>query len=284
MDVAPSCAWTLRKDGLGNRLEEMADVGTNRTFYWPLIARGHESYAGFARYLRFDGSVLREGEAPPSRLCEQHDHRRGATAQLIRPAFNLSFGRWFGGCAPVGVHIRAGDRLCTPSFKGCRRCPHNPGCPLANHTHDAHGATDFESLAELKRAHRLAVSGLNLMRPRAVFIADDGSAIARELSSALRASLPPSTRVVAPLVSGGKQPFTDFFALARCREVWMVSRFSSFAIMAAEVGGAPLRSMLPPDATALHRFGVAARPFPIGTPWGHGDRGSSRDGPACSEK
>jgi hypothetical protein len=60
----------------------------------------------------------------------------------------------------------------------------------------------------------------------------------------------------------------DFFGLTLCREVWMVSSFSSFAVMAAAVAGVPVRSLYSPTSTHLFRYGVDARPFPNATwPW-----------------
>ncbi|KAL7563619.1 hypothetical protein ACA910_013360 [Epithemia clementina (nom. ined.)] len=65
-------------------------------------------------------------------------------------------------------------------------------------------------------------------------------------------------------------PFlVDFFALTQCSEIWMVSSFSSFAVMASRIPlDVPLYSLLPPQDTNLGRYGVPdLRPFPVAFAW-----------------
>ena len=63
-------------------------------------------------------------------------------------------------------------------------------------------------------------------------------------------------------------PLADFFALASCTELYMASAFSSYAAMAAVLGGVPLWSLLPPNQTNLgQRYPAAVRPIPTQFAW-----------------
>ena len=239
------CGVQLRSDGLGNRFEQMMNIGTNSMFYWPATSNGRgDTYAGLSTYITFQGSVLREGEAPRGLApCPSTKHDRAKTARLLRPAFNISFGDLVGVCSPIGVHIRAGDRI------------------------ESHGSiSDFSTKEEITRSMQLTAKALNHERPHAIFIASEGSSALVYHQKFLKL-LDPSIQVVNPNSTGGVQPLIDFFALSLCREVWMASRFSSFAIMAASVGGVPLRSMLHPQVSNLKRYAVDVKSMPTQFSW-----------------
>ena len=75
-----------------------------------------------------------------------------------------------------------------------------------------------------------------------------------------------------PMTEWEKPPeyFIDFFALAQCREVWMLSVYSSFTIQASRMGptDAPLYSFYPAKKHTLSFHYVPdVRPFPTEYSW-----------------
>ena len=194
--------------------------------------------------------------------------------------------------APIGVHIRRGDRI-------KRGAKHAPGV-RHDHTDVTEAAAVYklalQSLHFLREQQQQEEGEEQHERGRhgdlSVFVVSDDARRKRTFEDAVRAMGLPvvsidgggnvnsSSVVVGGGGSGDRNSsgsdgshlpppaLSDFFGLTLCSEVWMVSAFSSFAVMAAAVADVPLRSLYSPSSTSLARYGVDATPFPNATwPW-----------------
>eukprot|EP00957_Ditylum_brightwellii_P106305 8110128-Ditylum_brightwellii.AAC.1 len=97
-------------------------------------------------------------------------------------------------------------------------------------------------------------------RPEHVFIASDDVSEKAALTKNLEAV---NVSLIEPTIKspdGLNIPpvFSDFFGLSLCSEVWMASRFSSYAIMSARANGhdVPLYTYFNPEETALYKYQV----------------------------
>ena len=263
------CWWSLRPDGVGNRLEQIsnlldnfdpsasASMGTNKmvtTLIWPAQRTGTDMYRGLSRWLRIDGALLIEDDstAVQKLMAEQPkcslQTEPGANVTVmelnerrIHPNFNISFPSELPE-RPVGVHIRTTDRM---SKDDIQRQYNDPSASFRDQT----------SFQESLLAIELTTQALLDQKPRAVFIASDNPQIAETLAKTLQTE---GIEVVIPSVDPPHVDpiFVDFFGLTLCSQVWMVSSFSSFSIMSARVGKARLYSLLPEQVTALYRYHV----------------------------
>jgi hypothetical protein len=137
------------------------------------------------------------------------------SAKKIKATFNLSFPH---NISPVGVHIRGTDRI------GKKDDPHF-----------------MKDENELRMYLSETVNALNRMRPRFVYVCSDSEqtkgVLIRHLASDISV-IEPTYDKLAP------SEYADLFALSKCNSIWMVSRFSSFSIIAALIGNVPLVSFV----------------------------------------
>jgi hypothetical protein len=247
------CVLKLRPDGLGNRLEQVMNLAAHKggcTLLWPGESSGRgNTYAGLSKWIKVDGCSLVENEnitqtleeglkcpVMPGPIRGRDDLKRMATnCQRIHPNFDIGFNN---SESPVGVHIRKSDRLA--KFKRLEGA-----------------VNDFTTPEESELALELTIGALLEKNPnQGVFIASDDSKAAIAMGTKLQRG---GVRIVKPVMAQDEVAvpsfIVDFFGLSLCTEIWMVSSFSSFAIMAARVGeDVPLYSMLPPTATHLQRY------------------------------
>eukprot|EP00557_Chaetoceros_sp_GSL56_P001241 CAMPEP_0176491546 /NCGR_PEP_ID=MMETSP0200_2-20121128/8491_1 /TAXON_ID=947934 /ORGANISM="Chaetoceros sp., Strain GSL56" /LENGTH=294 /DNA_ID=CAMNT_0017888985 /DNA_START=307 /DNA_END=1191 /DNA_ORIENTATION=+ len=251
-------------------LEQAAQV----RLVWPALSNGRgRSYIGLSQWLQVMSSKTdnNDGDDAPAHIvhiveesqaaklpsvppCAPFAPRRSEhfrqNCQRIRPQhFQVSFQSVNdnGDYAPIGVHIRKTDRM--KNFG-----PRDIGVK-----------NDFTSHQESQQAIEFTFQALTLLRPSSgVFVASDSPEAATIFKQRLRASgvsvVEPNVTHQHPSLESIPPPFlVDFFALAACREIYMVSAFSSFSAMAACVGApgmstSPLYSLLPTNCTNLDRF------------------------------
>ena len=254
------CAFALRPDGLGNRLEQimnMAEVADSEDWaassvllFWQTnrVGKGRESgFSGTSGLLDIDN--VRFMESRNAERTRRTLHVKECTlnadravmsrnAHRIRPAFGLHFADGDDQeIHPVGIHIRKSDRIAlSPSSSG------------------------YETIDEFNAVVRFVTEAIVSKRPQHVFIASDDANEKAALATTLKAA---NISVVEPSVeslAGSTIPplFSDFFGLSLCSEVWMASKFSSYAIMSARANGrdAPLYTYYDPEETILHRYQV----------------------------
>ena len=254
------CAFALRPDGLGNRLEQimnMAEVADSEDWAASSVlliwqtkrgGKGRESgFSGTSGLLDIDN--VRFMESRNAERTRRTLHVKECTlnadravmsrnAHRIRPAFGLHFADGDDQeIHPVGIHIRKSDRIAlSPSSSGC------------------------ETIDEFNAVVRFVTEAIVSKRPQHVFIASDDANEKAALATTLKAA---NISVVEPSVeslAGSTIPplFSDFFGLSLCSEVWMASKFSSYAIMSARANGrdAPLYTYYDPEETILHRYQV----------------------------
>ena len=169
--------------------------------------------------------------------CKRIKSNFNITFDVPSPARNMR---------PIGIHIRKTDRI----TQSKRKKGH---------------VGDFTTPEESATAIDLATKTMLAKLPKqGVFIASDDQKASMQLSQTLRGA---GIHILTPRVSPESvHPlFIDFFALSMCSEIWMLSSFSLFAIMAAKIGEvAPLYSLLPPNATNLQRYHLpTVLPFPL---------------------
>ena len=221
-----------RPDGLGNRLEEIilleavcARDAIACEYVWS-SKHAHRAYAVLCSAQRV--SIRETGPSYPLRTWAELPtgfarEEMLAAARLIRPAFELSFPR---GERPIGIHIRATDRI--------------------GKIHP-HFMRDEE---ELKLYLSSTIALINALSPRAVFVCSESP----ECRAALVKRLHPGIEVVAPQVSPDVPgEYADFFALSLCDEIFMSSKFSSYALVAAMIGNARLHTFVD-DAGVRDRY------------------------------
>jgi len=82
-ETTERCGWVLRPDGLGNRIEQMVNHGSNHLYLWPAASNGRDnSYAGLSRFLKFNGSRLVELDD----ICSTHKHRQCLNLSFVKCA------------------------------------------------------------------------------------------------------------------------------------------------------------------------------------------------------
>uniref|UniRef100_A0A6U2XW73 Uncharacterized protein n=1 Tax=Entomoneis paludosa TaxID=265537 RepID=A0A6U2XW73_9STRA len=254
----------LRPDGLGNRLEEI--MNTNMIFneeHHPIFVwRSHSNgrgdlYDQISHWLTVDGAYIVE-ENDTDAVQQNHiacipnlkkNHSiMASNCKRIKPNFNISFiSKTSANTNMIGVHIRKSDRITT-------------------FTRDPAAKDDQTTPQESAAAISLATNAIISKRPKpdGVFIASEDPKEAQKMRMKLQ-DAGVNILIVGTDPIDVHPVFRDFFALSMCNEIWMLSSFSSFAIMAARVGNdKPLYSLLPPSYTHLERYLVPdVRPFPI---------------------
>ena len=210
-----------RPDGLGNRIEEIirlesicSKIDAQCDYIW----QNQHSERSYDIHLRGDNVSIVNDEMPrhPVKTWSDFGFAFGqyeilASAKKVMPDFPISFPE---SLRPVGVHIRGTDRI------GVDHHPHF-----------------MKDETELRLFISETIAALNKIRPRFVFVCSESE----QCRSVLLRHLEPGINIIEPNCDR-KIPaeYVDLFALALCREIWMVSRFSSFSITAALLGNIPL--------------------------------------------
>ena len=255
------CAFALRSDGLGNRLEQImhmieladSDDRTAVLLIWPIWrgGKGREpEYIGTSglleienvRFMESHNAKMTRGTLNVSDCTLNADSAMmSRNAHRIRPAFGLHFADGDDQeIHPVGIHIRKSDRI------------------ASRPTHLL--KSDFQTIDEFNDIVRFVTEAMLSKRPRHVFIASDDAGEKAALATTLEAVnisiVEPSIESLAGLTVPAL--FSDFFGLSLCSEVWMASRFSSYAIMSARANGrdAPLYTYYNPEESNLDRYQV----------------------------
>lgn len=95
-----------------------------------------------------------------------------------------------------------------------------------------------------------ALHAINLVKPKQVFVCSES----KKYRQVFVDHLDPSIEIVEPSVTpGAPAEFVDLFALSLCREIWMVSRLSTFSITASIIGNIPLKTFVN-DEEVFHRY------------------------------
>ncbi len=209
-----------RSDGLGNRVEEIINlesicsqmhakceyIWTNR---YPI-----RSYDICFHGENVDIVVQKEPLYPVMQLSDFRisfsQEEIWASAKKIVPNFMISFK---GNICPVGIHIRASDRI------------------GQNHPHF------MKDEKELQGYLSETIDVINKSEPKYVYVCSESERCRNILLRYLNKDI-----VIVKPTCDKKIPleYVDFFALTLCSEIWMVSRFSSFSITASLIGNIPL--------------------------------------------
>jgi hypothetical protein len=214
-----------RPDGLGNRIEEMILISAfcskekkTATYIW----NNKNNNRSYSVHLTSPNIVISEKSDENilyktlpelklnTKLFDQEDLLK--SAKNIIPTFNIHFKN---GIKPVGVHIRGTDRINNN----------------INHPHYMKNEKEFFSY--LSKTSEL----INLKCPKYIFICSDDIVIREIFIKNLRKDI----TVINPTHDANiAEEYIDFFALSLCEEIYMSSKFSSFAIIASMVGNIPL--------------------------------------------
>ena len=216
-------SFSGRPDGIGNRFEQLilleAICREHRLTCEYLWHNKYEerSYGIFFK-CRHVKVVDRAEPSFPLKTLEdfstEHFQRDFvlSAAKGIQPFFDIAFEH-----PPVGVHLRATDRI-------GRAHPHN-----------------MKNKKELYRYMSEALFAINKKKPRQLFVCSESESI-REI---FINHLDPSIQIVEPSAPKSiPSEYIDFFALSLCREIWMVSRLSTFSISASILGNIPLKTFV----------------------------------------
>jgi len=234
-----------RPDGIGNRIEEIARLAAVASlrrkgliiYLWNnLSARGPDRtyslrfackdvyiiplprFGWSPRIIRiFATRLLMAISFKPIVLEKHNDRRLCSGARKIFPTFSLQWRQE----SVLGIHIRGSDRI------------------LAN---PSEGYSDHFMLSkqEFYDFARSAVDYAISSPIQHIFICGDEPDVlewvARDLELAGKKLIRPSSP------RNIENEYVDFFALSNCSEVVMASKFSSFCLMAALVGGARVKT------------------------------------------
>jgi hypothetical protein len=220
-----------RPDGLGNRIEEIirldsiCQASDSRCNYiWQNKQKNRSYEVLFTLFQSNINIITDEYQHVTSDLRQLSDFKdieigqalMLESARKITPAFDIKFDAQIK-LLPIGVHIRSTDRI------------------GKDHPHF------MKDEDELKQYMEATLYYLNSSKPESVFICSE-SKRAREV---FINHLDPSIKVVtATFINNTSAEYVDFFSLSMCREVWMVSKFSSFSITASLVGNVPLNTFV----------------------------------------
>jgi len=222
-----------RPDGLGNRLEEiilLESVCSRSNAKCEYIWRNRYSTHSYEICFKADHVKIVAEEEPRYPVKSLSDFDLSFTqkeilesAKKIIPNFNPSFQ---GNICPVGVHIRGTDRI------------------GSDHPHF------MKNESELQMYLSETIDVLNRTKPRFVYVCSESEQCKRVF---LR-HLDPDISVVDPTLDKLSSPeYADLFSLSICKEIWMVSRFSSFSIIAALIGNVELVTFVN-DPEVRHRY------------------------------
>lgn len=234
-----------RKDGLGNRFEQLMHLKAccNRAQVSDAVYIWRNSDAPARSYnIHFSCAPIQV--ISESKMTAEHRRERlfraeppltkeelRRAARSIIPTFRVAFPNCTG--TLIGVHVRRGDRIV-----GSQSAP-----------------ADFMTVEQSNLCMRKTIE-LVVARTSScsVFVCGDDDECVRKMTSTFSEA---GLHCVQPDCSDTVDPrYQDFFALSVCAEIYMCSKFSSFAIMAAMVGGAKLHSLYDETQSNLVRYGA----------------------------
>jgi hypothetical protein len=209
-----------RPDGLGNRIEEIiklelicSQTYAKCEYIW------NNKYSTRSYDICFQSEnvnivVQREPLYPVKQLsdfkaCFSQEEILTSAKKII-PNFSIYFEE---NIRPVGVHIRASDRI------------------GQNHRHF------MKDEKELQGYLSETIDVLNKNKPKYVYVCSES----KRCRNVFLRYLNKDIEIVEPTYDKQIPPeYVDLFALTLCSEIWMVSRFSSFSITASLIGNIPL--------------------------------------------
>jgi len=224
-----------RPDGLGNRIEEVIRLDAICTrenqkanYVWnnKVVNRSYEIL------LTSKNIKIAENEIPniPSKKnsvfsAHLNQEEIRSAAKNIKPNFNINFES---SKKPIGIHIRGTDRI-----------------GKKNHPHFMRDQNEF--FIYLSKTISLA----NQKRPEYIYICSDNE----NYRDIFIENLDESITVIQPICDKSlPTEYRDFFALTLCEEIYMCSKFSSFALTASLIGNIPLISfVLDEDVKARYK-------------------------------
>jgi hypothetical protein len=215
-----------RPDGLGNRLEEIIKIEIFCLIYnlkceylWinKFKNRSYDVLFDTKNVSIVSGDNLKPNYPVKNILELEVTYSQNEalnSAKNIRPKFEIKFKE---NISPVGVHIRASDRV------------------GRNHPHFMKDEKELQSyLSEV-------IHLLNNKKPKDVYVCSESVRCKEVFVSYLDKEI----NIVEPIFDNEiPSEYIDFFALTHCSEIWMVSRFSTFSIVAALVGNVPIFSFV----------------------------------------
>ncbi|MEI6864926.1 alpha-1,2-fucosyltransferase [Flavicella sp.] len=133
------------------------------------------------------------------------------SAKNINPTFKIHFENEI---KPIGVHIRGSDRINNN-----------------DHPHFMKNKEEFFSYLEK------AIETINKKFPKYIFVCADDPRSREIFIDNLNSDI----TVINPVYDDSiKNEYVDFFSLSLCTEIYMCSKFSTFAITASMIGNIPL--------------------------------------------
>ncbi len=145
-------------------------------------------------------------------------------ATRIKPNFEISFASDIN---PIGVHIRASDRI------------------GKDHPHF------MKDENELKQLMAETISAINSLSPSHLFICSESEVCKKVFLKYLNKDI----MVVEPTCDNEiSSEYIDLFGLSLCKEIWMVSKFSSFSVIASLIGDKPLIGFTDAEILASRYF------------------------------
>ena len=227
-----------RRDGIGNRIEEVIYFSAicdkenkNGTYLW-----NNWTFSKTRRYqVLFTADKVNITQRPLilGKYHNDYIYRQKQTlsnkqisqsASKIKPIFPISF---LNNLQPIGVHIRRGDRISKTN---------------------KHKDFMSEAVSEQLLEHTLNL--INERNPKYLYICSDEPRAFVYFISKLNKSI----NILNPVCNCNSQEYIDFFALSLCKEIYMCSKFSSFAITASLIGNSLIHSYFKKEESNLERY------------------------------
>ena len=213
-----------RPDGIGNRIEEIILLELICTQYnkcCEYIWLNKQRRRTYPIHLKGKNVQITTKKKPSYNILtlkdfniEKHQQNILRAANKIKPLFNINFDNCL---SPIGVHIRASDRI------------------GVDHPHF------MKDENELKSYMSITIKFLNQSKPEHIFVCSED----KRIRDIFLTYIDKSINIIIPHSDKNiPREYIDFFALSLCKEVWMVSRFSTFSITAALIGNIPLISFV----------------------------------------
>ena len=238
-----------RPDGLGNRIEEIiiADAyavkkNNNINYIWN-NKFSHRNYpirikAKNINLLKDynENYTIKNLDEFEINLLTKEDIL--GSAKNIKPTFNINFAETI---KPIGIHIRGTDRI------------NDNGHPHFMKNND-------EFISYLSKTIDL----INARSPKYVFVCADHTGVREIFIKNLRKEI----NIVTPVIDANiENEYIDFFSLSMCKEIYMCSKFSSFAITASMIGNIPV-IVFNKDSRVVERY-KALFQFELNIPYNH---------------
>lgn len=215
-----------RPDGLGNRLEEIIilEAMCRKYSYEVDYAWNNDNGRDDRRYdillearrVNIISTKLdKEAELKLDSVHEftQEDFLKASSA--ITPKFDINFENYI---KPIGVHIRGTDRI-SAQWEG-------------NHF--------MKDIQEFNLFLSKAIEVINNEKPSHLFVCADDEVVKKKFLSFIDSKI----TIVEPQYDIESVPseYADLFALSLCSRIYMVSKFSTYSILASLIGQIPIVS------------------------------------------